>query len=68
MRFTHLPGQMKMLYSPPRYGGMTAQTSQSPLIKVDAFGDSYLPTVNNPSGVAASQTARSCITGKENTV
>ncbi|XP_042364950.1 zinc finger protein GLIS3 isoform X2 [Plectropomus leopardus] len=56
-------GQSKMLYSPPQYGGITAQTGSSHLIQVDAFGDSLAPAVNNPSGLAASQTALSCITG-----
>lgn len=58
-----LPGQMKMLYSPPQYGGITAQTSSSHLMQVDAFGDSLAPAVNNPNGVTNSQTALSCITG-----
>ncbi|XP_040915192.1 zinc finger protein GLIS3 [Toxotes jaculatrix] len=58
-----LSGQMKMVYSPPQYGGITAQTSSSHLMQVDAFGDSLAPAVNNPNGVATSQTALSCITG-----
>ncbi|XP_034752744.1 zinc finger protein GLIS3 isoform X4 [Etheostoma cragini] len=56
-------GQIKMLYSPPQYGGITAQTSSSHLMQVDAFGDSLAPAVNNPNGVAALDTALSCITG-----
>ncbi|KAK2819164.1 hypothetical protein Q5P01_024725 [Channa striata] len=52
----HSPGQMKMLYSPPQYGPIVAQTSSSQLMQVDAFGDSLAPAVNNPNGV-------SCITG-----
>ncbi|XP_032395251.1 zinc finger protein GLIS3 isoform X4 [Etheostoma spectabile] len=58
-----LSGQIKMLYSPPQYGGITAQTSSSHLMQVDAFGDSLAPAVNNPNGVAALETALSCITG-----
>ncbi|XP_059214213.1 zinc finger protein GLIS3 [Centropristis striata] len=58
-----LSGQIKMLYSPPQYGGITAQTSSSHLMQVDAFGDSLAPAVNNPSGVATLQTALPCITG-----
>ncbi|XP_035524450.1 zinc finger protein GLIS3 isoform X2 [Morone saxatilis] len=58
-----LPGQMKILYSPPQYGGITAQTSSSHLMQDDAFGDSLPPAVNNPNGVATLQTALSCITG-----
>ncbi|XP_049460534.1 zinc finger protein GLIS3 isoform X2 [Epinephelus fuscoguttatus] len=58
-----LSGQIKMLYSPPQYGGITAQTGSSHLMQVDAFGDSLAQAVNNPSGVATSQTALSCITG-----
>ena len=54
-----------MLYCPPQYGGITAQ---SHLMQDDAFGDSLPPAVNNPNGVATSQTALSCITGNENTV
>ncbi|XP_026212289.1 zinc finger protein GLIS3 isoform X2 [Anabas testudineus] len=50
-------------HNPAQYGGMTAQTSTSQLMQVDAFGDSLAPTVNNPSGVATSQTALSSITG-----
>lgn len=56
------------IYSPPRYGGITAQTCSSHLMQVDAFGDSLAPAVNNPNGVATSQAALSCITGNENTV
>ncbi|XP_058472585.1 zinc finger protein GLIS3 isoform X1 [Solea solea] len=52
-----LSGQMKRLYSPPHYGGITAQTSSSRLMQVDAFGDSLAPAVNNPSGVATSQSS-----------
>ncbi|XP_029024075.1 zinc finger protein GLIS3 isoform X2 [Betta splendens] len=59
------PGQMKMLYSSTQYGGMTARTSSSQLLPVDAFGGSFSPPVNNPSGGATSQTALSCITGFE---
>ncbi|XP_074474197.1 zinc finger protein GLIS3 isoform X1 [Sebastes fasciatus] len=51
------------IYSPPRYGGITAQTCSSHLMQVDAFGDSLAPAVNNPNGVATSQAALSCITG-----
>ncbi|XP_040013601.1 zinc finger protein GLIS3 isoform X2 [Xiphias gladius] len=58
-----LSGQMKMLYSSPQYGGITAQSSSSHLMQVDGFGDSLAPTVNIPNGVATSQTALSCITG-----
>lgn len=61
-----LSGQIKMLYSPAQYGGITAQTSH--LMQVDAFGDSLAAAVNNPNGVATLQTALSCITGNENTV
>lgn len=57
-----------MLYSPPQYGEMTTQASSSQLMQVDAFGDSLAPTVNNPSGLASSQTALPCIIGNENTV
>lgn len=63
-----LSGQMKMLYSPPHYGGITAQTSSSHLMQDDAFGDSLPPAVNNPNGGATLQTALSCITGNENIV
>ncbi|XP_045922154.1 zinc finger protein GLIS3 isoform X3 [Micropterus dolomieu] len=59
----HTPGQMKMLYSPPQYGGITAQTRSSHLMQDDAFGDSLPPTVNNPNGVTTLQTALSRITG-----
>ncbi|XP_070781138.1 zinc finger protein GLIS3 [Enoplosus armatus] len=59
----HNPGQMKLLYSPPQYGGITAQISSSHLMQDDAFGDSLPPAVNNPNGVATLQTALSCITG-----
>ncbi|XP_034403208.1 zinc finger protein GLIS3 [Cyclopterus lumpus] len=58
-----LSGQITMLYSPPQYGGITAQTSSSHLMQVDAFGDSLTPAANNPSGGASLQTALSCITG-----
>ncbi|XP_029301387.1 zinc finger protein GLIS3 [Cottoperca gobio] len=58
-----LSAQLKMLYSPPQYGGIAAQTSSSHLMQVDAFGDSLAPAVNNPNGMAALQTALSCITG-----
>ncbi|XP_026153480.1 zinc finger protein GLIS3 isoform X3 [Mastacembelus armatus] len=58
-----LSGQMKILYSPLQYGGITAQTSLSHLMQVDAFGDSLTPAVNNPNVLATSQTALSCITG-----
>nr|XP_020474303.1 zinc finger protein GLIS3-like isoform X2 [Monopterus albus] len=58
-----LSGQMKMLYSPPQYGEITAHTCSSHLMQVDAFGDSLTPTVNNPNGVATTQTALQCITG-----
>ncbi|KAK5852071.1 hypothetical protein PBY51_023575 [Eleginops maclovinus] len=58
-----LSGQIKMLYCPPQYVGITAQTSSSHLMQVDAFGDSIAPAVNNPSGMATLQTALSCITG-----
>ncbi|XP_070706612.1 zinc finger protein GLIS3 isoform X2 [Pempheris klunzingeri] len=55
--------QMKILYSPPQYGGITAHTSSSHLMQDDAFGDSLTPAVNNPNGVATLQTALSCIPG-----
>ncbi|XP_023275268.1 zinc finger protein GLIS3-like isoform X2 [Seriola lalandi dorsalis] len=58
-----LSGSMKILYSPPQYGGITTQTNSSHLMQVDAFGDSLAPAVNIPNGVATSQTALSCITG-----
>ncbi|KAG7224039.1 hypothetical protein INR49_015296 [Caranx melampygus] len=58
-----LSGSMKMLYSPPQYGGITAQIGSSHLMQVDAFRDRLAPVVNNPNGVATSQTALSCITG-----
>ncbi|XP_041667460.1 zinc finger protein GLIS3 isoform X2 [Cheilinus undulatus] len=58
-----LSGQMKMLYSAPQYGGITAQTSSSHLMQDDAFGDSLVHAVNNPSGVAALPTVLSCDTG-----
>nr|XP_019937404.1 PREDICTED: zinc finger protein GLIS3-like isoform X1 [Paralichthys olivaceus] len=58
-----LSGQMKMLYSPPQYGGITAETTSSQLMQVDAFGDSLAPAVNNPSGGATTQTTLPCIAG-----
>ncbi|XP_076614423.1 zinc finger protein GLIS3 isoform X2 [Chaetodon auriga] len=58
-----LAGQMKMLYCPPQYGGITARTSSSHLMQDDAFGDSLPPAVNNPNGVATLQTAFSSIAG-----
>ncbi|XP_010785502.1 zinc finger protein GLIS3 isoform X2 [Notothenia coriiceps] len=52
-----LSGQIKMLYSPPQYGGITAQTSSSHPMQVDAFGDSIAPAVNNPSGMATTNSS-----------
>ena len=44
-------------------GGITAQTGTSHLMRDDAFGDD--PAANDVSGVAALQTALSCIAGNE---
>ncbi|XP_076019680.1 zinc finger protein GLIS3 [Genypterus blacodes] len=55
-------GQMKILCSSP-YDGITTQTSSCHLMQVDAFGESFASAVNNPNGVAASQTALPAITG-----
>ncbi|AWP15283.1 putative zinc finger protein GLIS3 [Scophthalmus maximus] len=58
-----LLGQMRVLFSPPQYGGITAETSSSHLMQVDAFGDSIAPAVNNPNRVATAQTTLPCIAG-----
>lgn len=63
-----ISGQMKILYSSPHYAGITAQTGSCHLMQVDAFGDSFASAVNNPNGLATSQTALPAITGNENRV
>lgn len=70
MRPSHFAplGKMKMLYSPPEYGGITTQTSTSHLMQDDAFDDSAPPAVSNPNGVATLQTALPCIAGSKDTV
>lgn len=55
-----------MLYSPPQYSGITAQSGSGHLMQDDAFGDRLTPAVNNPNGVTALPTALSCNTGNEN--
>lgn len=57
-----------MLYSPPEYRGITAQTGASHLMQDDAFDDSVPPAVSNPNGVPTLQTALSCIAGSKDTV
>lgn len=63
-----LSGQMEMLYSPPQYGGIAAQTCTSHLRQDDAFVDGLPPASgSNPSGgVGTAQTALACVTGNIN--
>lgn len=63
-----LSAQLKVLYSPPHYVGITAPTSSSHLMQVDTYGDSLTSAVNNPSGVATTQSAFSCIAGNGNAI